>query len=146
MLLDSLRRPATSRGLTTTTTKLASVDAVAELDDENFEPNTSGEWTMVDFYAPWCGPCRTFHPVFDDVAAWSPRCRRASRGSLSTRNTDGSSYSLGRNSGTEFAIHREGAARYERRSSDRSVMSRASGMAVLPSGDTKTNTLSIVLP
>ncbi len=41
---------------------------VADLDDVSFESATEGGWTIVDFWAPWCGPCKAFHPIFDQVA------------------------------------------------------------------------------
>ena len=43
--------------------------AVMELTKENFEQViTSNATVVVDYWAPWCGPCRGFAPIFERVA------------------------------------------------------------------------------
>ena len=47
--------------------------AVVELTKENFEKViTSNPTVVVDYWAPWCGPCRGFAPVFEKVAEANP--------------------------------------------------------------------------
>ena len=43
--------------------------ATEEITAQNFEETiTTNDIVIVDFWAPWCGPCRSFAPIYDKVS------------------------------------------------------------------------------
>lgn len=46
---------------------------LVDLTDKNFDAETEKyELMILDFWAPWCGPCRMFAPLYEEAAARHP--------------------------------------------------------------------------
>lgn len=68
---------------------------VPEFDDTNFDAEVlqSNEVVLVDFWAPWCGPCRQIAPLIEQLA--SENSGSAKIGKLNVDDAPGAAQNYG---------------------------------------------------
>ena len=69
-------------------------EALLELTEDTFAENTKEGLVLMDFWAPWCGPCKMMTPILEELAG-----EYAKKVKICKLNTDDA-----RDSAMEFGI------------------------------------------
>lgn len=84
--------------------------ATTALNQSNFEAAVKQGIVLVDWWAPWCGPCRAFGPIFEKASAANPDVTFAK---INTEEQPGLAGAFGIRAIPTLMVFREGVLVYE---------------------------------
>ena len=69
---------------------------VTEISDANFSAEVleSSQPVLVDFWAPWCGPCRMIAPIVEQLAAENAAALKVVKVNIDDSQTTGANYGV----------------------------------------------------